>query len=245
MNENIIEFQNVSKKFQIFNEKYDSIFEKIFSRFAKSRSSSVLNVLNDVSFEVKKGEMFGIVGKNGAGKTTILRLIAKILKPNSGKIISHGSVIPLIQLGLGFHPDLTTRENIVLYGLVLGIPKKTILEKTDEILKFAELEYFSDTKIKNFSSGMYARLAFSIALQINPDIILVDDVLAVGDISFQKKSFEAFMEFRKKGKTILYVSHDLNNVAKLCDRAMLLNDGNIELIGEPKEVIESYEKLMK
>lgn len=244
MNANAIEFENVTKHFRIHHEKRNTVFEHMTNIFNRSDHFEQLTVLNGVSFSVKRGEMFGIIGRNGAGKTTLLRLIAGIFKPDSGIIRTNGNVIPLLELGTGFQPDLTARDNIILYGIVLGFSRKAITEKVEEILKFAELEKFADTKIKSFSSGMYSRLAFSTAVQVDPDILLVDEVLAVGDLPFQQKSFEAFMSFRKREKTILYVSQNLESVKQLCDRALLLHEGRIESIGPPDTVVDAYMKIL-
>ncbi len=239
-----VELENVTKNFRIYHEKRNTVFEHMTNIFNRSNHFEELTVLKDVSFSVKQGEMFGVIGRNGAGKTTLLRLIAGIFKPDKGIIRTNGSIIPLLELGTGFQPDLTARDNIILYGIILGFSRKAITEKIDDILKFAELEKFADTKIKNFSSGMYSRLAFSTAVQVDPDILLVDEVLAVGDLPFQQKSFEAFMSFRKRGKTILYVSQNLESVKSLCDRALLLHEGRMQSVGSPDAVIDAYMKIL-
>ncbi len=237
---NAIELEHVSKTFRIYLEKRD-LAEQITNPFKRNKYRD-LHVLNNVTFSVKKGEMFGIIGRNGIGKTTLLRLIANIYKHDSGKIRTYGNIVPLLELGIGFNPEFTARNNIILYGKILGFSNKVIKNKVETILQFAELEDFADTKLKNFSSGMYARLAFSTAMQVEPDILLVDEILSVGDITFQKKSFEAFKSFKKNKKTIVYVSHNLDSVKELCDRALFLNDGKIEFIGSPKDAIDAYIK---
>jgi lipopolysaccharide transport system ATP-binding protein len=242
MNDNAIEFENVTKSFRIHHERINTVFEHIANIFNRQNQFERLTVLNDISFTVKHGEMFGIVGRNGAGKTTLLRLIANIFRPDKGIVRTNGSVIPLIQLGAGFQQDLTAKDNIILYGVILGFSRQEIAEKVEDILKFAELEKFADTKIKNFSSGMHSRLAFSTAIQVDPDILLVDEVLSVGDEYFQQKSFDAFMSFRKKKKTILYVSHGLETVKNLCDRALFLHKGNVQCIGSADLVVDTYKK---
>jgi lipopolysaccharide transport system ATP-binding protein len=184
--------------------------------------------------------MFGIIGRNGAGKTTLLRLLANIYRPDFGQIKTNGSLIPFLGLGLGFQPEMTAKANVLLYGRLLGFNKKEIEEKEKEIIKFAELEKFEDTKIKNFSSGMAARLAFSTAVQVDPDIVLMDEVLSVGDIGFQKKSYETFLSFKKRGKSIVLVTHNLETIKNNCERAMFLNEGKIHTIGEPKKVTDAY-----
>ena len=244
MDANAIEFENVTKSFRIHHEKINSVFEHVSNIFNRQNQFERLTVLNNVSFTVKQGEMFGIIGRNGVGKTTLLRLIANIFRADKGIVRTSGSIIPLIQLGAGFEPDLTTRDNIILYGVILGFSRKEITEKVEDILKFAELEKFADIKIKNFSSGMYSRLAFSTAIQVDPDILLVDEVLAVGDESFKQKSLEAFMSFRKKVRTILYVSHSLESIKELCDRALLLHEGRIQSIGPPAAVVDAYMKIL-
>jgi len=239
--QNAIEFQNVTKKFRIFHEKRDSIFEMVRLFFKKNKHDTI-TVLDDVSFSVKKGEMLGILGINGSGKTTLLKIMAKIYPPDSGKVISNGKIIPFLALGAGFNPELTAYDNIILNGVILGFSKNEIKERIPKIIKFAELEEFLDVKLKNFSSGMYTRLAFSTALEVNPDILLVDEILSVGDIGFRKKSFDAFMNFKKNGKTIVYVTHDVNHINQLCDRALWIDNGKIKMLDEPIKVTSEYAK---
>jgi ABC-2 type transport system ATP-binding protein len=214
--------------------------DSIFSKLTGSNQEGKIQVLRDISFEVKKGEMFGIIGKNGIGKTTLLRLIAGIYRPDSGKISTNGSMVPLLALGTGFNPELSARDNVIMYGKILGFSHNQIKNMVDKIIEFAELEKFIDVKLKKFSTGMAMRLAFSTAIQVDPDIILVDEILAVGDLGFQKKSYEAFTKFRERKKTIIYVTHDINSINNLCDRAMLLDDGVIKSIGNPSKVINDY-----
>lgn len=240
MTEIVINVENVSKAFRIYHEKRDTIYETITGFFNKKKHYEKLQVLDDVSFDIKKGEMFGIIGKNGTGKTTLLRLLAGIYKPDSGKITVNGYLIPFLGLGAGFQAEMTAKENVLLYGKLLGFSKDEIRDQFQEIIKYAELEKFADTKIKNFSSGMYARLAFATAIQVNPDIVLIDEILAVGDIQFQKKSHETFLSFKKRKKTIVVVTHDLNTIKENCDRAMFLDEGKIASIGDPVKVINDY-----
>jgi len=242
MHEIAIEVKNLSKAFRIYHEKRDSIYEVLSGYFSKRKYYEELQVLNDVSFEVKKGEMFGIVGRNGTGKTTLLRLLSGIYRPDKGEIKVNGTLIPFLGLGLSFQPELTAKANIILYGRLLGLSRREIEEKEDEIIKFAELEKFEDTKIKNFSSGMSARLAFATAVQVDPDIVLMDEVLSVGDIGFQKKSYETFLSFKKRGKSIIVVTHNLETIRNNCERAMFLDSGKIHTMGKPEEVIDAYEK---
>lgn len=232
-----IVFTHVSKSFTIHHKKKNSIFELLFDM---SKSSEKIKILDDISFSIKKGETFGILGKNGSGKTTMLKLIAKIYRPNSGTIVTNGTFVPLLQLGIGFHSELTPKENIIMYGIILGLKKDIVKQKVPGILKYAELEKFADVRIKNFSSGMMARLGFATAVHIDPDIILVDEVLSVGDISFQKKCFQTFKDFKRCGKTILFISHDPNQILQVCDRALVLKDSKIDLIGDPSKVVERY-----
>ena len=241
MNDPIL-FDHVSKSFKIHHEKIDSIFDQI-TKFSK-KNYETLTVLNDISFSVKKGETFGILGKNGSGKTTILKLISKIYLPDKGIIKTEGHVIPLLQLGIGFHPELTAVDNIITYGIILGHSKKWIKSKVNNILKYAELEKFADVKIKNFSTGMYSRLAFATVIQLDPELILVDEVLAVGDLSFQEKGLKSFENFKKQGKTTVYISHDPNQILRICDRAMIINDSKIEKIGNTADVVDYYVKMI-
>jgi len=238
MTESVIKVNSIYKSFRTNREKLIFDNTKKSNKFDSNKKKTV--VLSDISFDVKKGEMFGIVGRNGIGKTTLLRLIAGIYKPDSGTITVNGNLIPLLSLGTGFDGELTAKDNVMMYGKILGFSHNQMLEKIPNILEFAELQDYSKVKLRTFSTGMAMRLAFATAIQIDPDIILVDEVLAVGDISFQKKSFDAFMSFRKRKKTIVYVTQDVNSVNNLCDRAMLLNNGKVESIGNPSTVVNDY-----
>ncbi|MBM2818349.1 MAG: transporter binding protein [Nitrosarchaeum sp.] len=243
MTESAIVVKNLSKKFRIYHERRNTVYEIITSFFNKKKYYEELTILDNVSFEVNKGEIFGIIGRNGTGKTTLLRLLSQIYKPDSGSIKINGSLVPFLSLGAGFQLEMTASDNVILYGKLLGFSKKEIKNKLEEIIKFAELEKFADTKLKNFSSGMYARLAFATAVQVNPDIILMDEILSVGDIGFQKKSHDTFVSFKEKGKTIVLVSHDLKVIRENCDRVMFLNEGKIVDIGDPEQVIKTYVKI--
>jgi len=240
----IITVSNLSKKFQILHEKNDSIYEIIGSVFHKKNSYEDLQVLNNISFTVKTGETFGIIGNNGCGKTTLLRLISRIYKPDQGNIAVNGTLVPFLGLGTGFEIDLTARTNIIQYGIFLGMSKKEIHDKIDDILAFAELEKFGDTKLKHFSSGMYARLAFSTAIQVNPDILIIDEILQVGDISFQQKCFDVISSFKRRGKAVIFVTHDMSQILQNCDRAMWINDGKIAKIDEPAPVVKAYHEFL-
>lgn len=234
--------KNVSKTFRIYHEKKNSLYEYVTSLFNRKNSHENLAVLKDISFSVKKGEMLGILGFNGSGKTTLLKIIGKIYTPDHGEIITTGKLTPFLELGTGFNGELTARDNIIIYGIILGFTKKEIKEKIDEIAKFAGIERFLDTKLKNFSSGMNARLAFSTAIQANPDVILVDEVLSVGDISFQGKSFDIFMEYKKQGKTIIFVSHNIEQIKKFCDKAIWIHDGIIQAYDRSDVVVDKYKQ---
>ncbi len=235
-----IKFNNVSKSYVISNEGNSSFFNWILALRKPKQNSNILNVLDNISFDVKKGDVLGIIGRNGVGKSTILKLISRIIECDNGSIKTNGTIIPLIELGVGFQPEATARENIIMYGLILGLSKSQIKDKVDDILQFAELEKFADTKIKKFSSGMYTRLAFSTAIQVNPDILLIDEVLAVGDIFFQQKSFDSIRAFKNNNKTIVLVSQNLDMIKELCNKAILLENGKITKEGTPIEVIEQY-----
>lgn len=241
-NSEIIQIKNVHKSFFIHHEKRDSLFEYLLSLLNSKKYSEKLQVLDDISFSICRGEMFGILGLNGSGKSTLLKIMAKVYSPDKGKVITKGRITPFLELGTGFNGDLTARDNVILYSTLLGIDKKTIFKKIEKIFKFAELENYADIKIKNFSTGMVARLAFSTAMEVDPDILLVDEVLSVGDLTFQEKSFNAFMNFKKQGKTIVFVTHSLQQVKDHCDKALWLHKGKIRAIGNAKEVAEIYEK---
>ncbi|MBA7615922.1 MAG: ABC transporter ATP-binding protein [Actinomycetia bacterium] len=235
---NTIIFDSVSKSFRIYHEVIPSLKETII-RGKRSTFENFL-ALDDISFKVKRGETFGIIGPNGSGKTTILKLISGIIQPTEGKIAVNGSLSALLELGAGFHPDLTGRENIFLNASLLGIPRKKIEERFNDIVKFSGLARFIDTPVKNYSSGMYVRLGFTIAINVDPDILLIDEVLAVGDRMFQEKCKGVIQNFKDRGKTIVIVSHDLDAIAKYCTKAILLIDGNIVIEDEPNAVIRDY-----
>lgn len=244
MSEVAVEVKNVSKTFRIYHERRDSIYEAMAAWFSKKKYYENLEVLKNISFSVKKGEMFGIIGRNGAGKTTLLRIIAGIYKPDSGNVTVNGSLIPFLGLGTGFQIDLTAKTNVIQYGILLGFKKREIAERVNEIMKFAELEKFADIKLKNFSSGMYARLAFSTAVQVDPDILIIDEALYAGDMAFQRKCADTIVSFKKRGKAIILVSHNMIPIQSQCERAMFLNGGIIESIGHPDDVVEQYKKSM-
>ncbi len=220
-----------------------------FFNFKKLKKGNILSLenklisLSDISFDVAKGEILGIIGLNGSGKTTLLRLIAGIYEPDGGKIIVNGKLAPLLQIGTGFHNELTGPENIVTSGMLYGFSKKDIQDKVDSILEFAELQEFENMKLKHYSAGMKTRLAFSLAMKIDPEIILVDEVLSVGDFTFREKSLQAFLSFKERRKTILFVTHILTPLPELCDRVLVLDKGKMIFLGEPIEAIQRYKKI--
>lgn len=236
-----VSVENVSKKFRLPEQKYPTLRETLLSVIAgRHWRPKVFWALEDVSFTVEKGEIFGIIGENGAGKTTLLKLILGLTPPTKGKITVNGSVTAMLELGAGFHLDLTGRENIYLQGAILGLTKKEINRKIEQIIEFAELEKFIDVPVKHYSSGMFLRLGFAIAIHTEPDILLVDEVLAVGDSAFQLKCLDKIQKFRKQNKTIVLVSHDLGMVERMCDRVILLEKGKIKQEGKAREVVKSY-----
>ena len=199
--------------------------------------------LDHVSFEVKKGETFGLVGRNGAGKSTILKVISGILKPTSGRVVCHGNVVPMLELGSGFDMDLTGRENIFLNGAILGYSEEFLRRKYDEIVEFSELGAFIDAPIRNYSSGMLARLAFSVATMVKPEILIVDEILAVGDAAFQEKSRKRMMELMGGGTTVLFVSHSIQQVREMCSRVLWLEQGQVRMLDSAVEVCDAYNKV--
>jgi ABC-type polysaccharide/polyol phosphate transport system ATPase subunit len=239
---NVIEGNNVSKKFQLFHEKEQTLRGYFVKKFRKEGSRRVEEfwALKNLTFAVQQGEIFGIVGENGSGKSTLLKLICGILRPTEGELRINGNIAALLELGSGFHPDLTGRENIYLNASIIGLKKREIDDKFEEIVRFAELEKFIDTPVKNYSSGMFVRLGFAVAININPDIVLVDEVLAVGDEGFQKKCMEKFNQFKKESKTIIIVSHGLDTIKDLCTRAIWLDAGELKVEGPPAMVVNQY-----
>lgn len=239
--ENAISVENLSKQFRIPHERKITVFQHLAGLFhGGSYSYEVFAALQDINFTVKHGETFGIIGPNGSGKSTLLKILAGVLYPDSGSVRVNGKIAPFLELGVGFQPDLTAKDNIYLYGAIMGLTKKEVASKYDEILDFAELKRFESMKLKNFSSGMAVRLAFSTAIQTDPDILLIDEVLSVGDESFQRKCSKKIDEIRKDGKTIILVSHSMGTVQELCKRCILIQKGNIISIGETKTVIDKY-----
>lgn len=240
--ETVISVQHVSMKFNLMEEKVDSLKEYIVRLIKGKLLYSEFIALKDVSFEVKKGDILGIVGFNGAGKSTLLKILAGVLVPSSGKVITKGTIAPLIEVGAGFDPDLTARENIFLNGAILGYSRKFLETKFNEILDFAELRNFVNVPVKNFSSGMYARLGFAIATIVNPDILIVDEVLSVGDFHFQEKCEKRIKEMIDNGTTIIIVSHDTYLIRKLCNKVLWLESGYVKENGNAAEVCRDYLK---
>ena len=238
----MISVKNVSMKFDLGVERDNSLKNKFISIFDRKRrkKKEFFWALSDVSFEIKKGEVLGLIGSNGAGKSTMLKIVSGVMKPTKGKVKVNGTIAPMIELGAGFDQELTARENIYLNGAVLGYSKKFLDEKFNEIVDFSELYDFLDVPIKNFSSGMIAKLAFSISTVVSPDILIVDEILSVGDIKFQEKSLNKMMELIKGGTTVLFVSHSLESIKSICDRVVWLEHGKVVQIGDASEVCDAY-----
>jgi ABC-2 type transport system ATP-binding protein len=233
-----ITVDGVSKQYRLYHERNQSLKATLMRR-ARARYEEFW-ALRDVSFDVPAGETFALIGENGSGKSTLLKCMARILRPEKGRIETRGKISALLELGAGFHPELTGRENIFLNGSILGLSKKQINQRFDEIVEFAGLEHFIDTPVKNYSSGMYVRLGFSVAINVDPDILLIDEVLAVGDAEFQRKCLEKFDEFRASGKTVVIVSHALESVRNLADSAGWLEHGVLQRLGKSSEVVDEY-----
>lgn len=241
----MIKVDNVSMKFNLgmeagsFKETFIAIFDK---KRRVNKDKNEFWALNDISFHVKKGEVVGIIGPNGAGKSTLLKVISGVMKPTKGTVETHGVISPMIELGAGFDYELTARENIYLNGAILGYSKKFLDEKFDEIVDFSELRDFLDVPIKNFSSGMIAKLAFSIATIVNPEILIVDEILSVGDIKFQEKSKNKMMSMINGGTTVLFVSHSLDQIKDLCTKVIWIDHGKIVKIGDPHKLCDEYKE---
>jgi ABC-2 type transport system ATP-binding protein len=233
-----VEVLDVSKKFRLVHERNNSLKATIMR--GRRVVAEDFWALKDVSFEVYEGETFGLIGENGSGKSTMLKCLTRILRPNQGSVAVNGKVSALLELGAGFHPELTGRENVFLNGAILGLSQKELRRRFDSIVDFAGVGAFIDEPVKNYSSGMYVRLGFSVAINVDPDVLLVDEVLAVGDEAFQRKCNEKFAELRNEGKTIVLVTHGLPIVQNLCNRAAWFSHGHLMQVGRPKEVIEAY-----
>lgn len=236
--ENAIEVKNISKNFKVYFDKGSQLKERMLFRSRNRYENRA--VLKDISFNVKKGEAIGLIGTNGCGKSTTLKMLTKILYPDSGSIEMDGRVSALIELGAGFHPDMSGRENIYTNAAIFGLTKKEIDQRVDDIIEFSGLNEYIDNPVRTYSSGMYTRLAFSVAINVDADILLVDEILSVGDASFQAKCFRKIEEIKNSGVTIVLVSHDLGSVEKICDRVLWIKNGLVEKEGKPKEVIKAY-----
>jgi lipopolysaccharide transport system ATP-binding protein len=235
----MITFEQVNKIFLLPHDRKATLRQRFVSIFQKNTYEQ-LYALRDVNLKVNEGEFLGIIGKNGSGKSTLLKLIAKVLVPTSGTISVNENVAPFLELGIGFQRDLTVKDNVFFYGALLGMSRRQITEKYGQIIDFAGLERFVDAKLKNLSSGMQVRLGFSITVAVESPILLVDEVLAVGDFDFQQKCYDTFRNFKKMGKTILFVSHDLDAIEKFSDRVVLLKKGRIENYGVSRDVVSAY-----
>lgn len=236
----VVIVEDVVKTFHIPLEGSTGLKQKLINALKGRKGYRVFTPLNGVSFEVNKGDFFGIVGKNGSGKSTLLKTLAGIYTPQGGNVTVRGSLVPFIELGVGFNPELSGRENVYLNGALLGFSHPEVDAMYDEIVHFAELEDFMEERLKNYSSGMQVRLAFSIAIKAKADILLLDEVLAVGDAAFQQKCFDYFEELKRQGQTVIIVTHDMNAVRRFCNKAMIISHGVIEMIGSPEEVAEMY-----
>ena len=240
--ENAIEVKNITKKFRIFKDRGYTAKEWLL--FKKRRSFEEREVLKGISFEVKKGEAIGLIGENGCGKSTTLKLLTRIMYPDSGTIEMRGRVSSLIELGAGFHPDMSGRQNIYTNASIFGLTRKEIEKRIDNIIDFSELEEYIDNPIRTYSSGMYMRLAFAVAINVNADILLIDEILAVGDMAFQGKCFNRLREIKRNGTTIVIVSHSLGQIEEICERSIWIKDGKIESEGIPEKVHALYKDYM-
>ena len=242
----MIDIKNVSMKFDKGIEKgfsFKQLFVNMFDskkRKERKKKKEYFLALNDITFHIDAGEVVGLIGSNGAGKSTLLKVVSGVMKPTKGKVEAHGTIAPMIELGAGFDAELSARENIYLNGAVLGYSKQFIDQKFDEIVEFSELQDFLDVPIKNYSSGMTAKLAFAIATVVNPEILIVDEILSVGDIKFQEKSRNKMMSMIHGGTTVLYVSHSLESIKELCTKVVWLEHGTVKMIGDPEEICDAY-----
>jgi ABC-type polysaccharide/polyol phosphate transport system ATPase subunit len=236
-----ISFKNVSKSYPLFYQK--TLKEFFQALFTEKKTIEKFEALKNINLSIKKGETVGVIGKNGAGKSTLLKLVAGVSYPTSGEVNVYGRVVPLIELGAGFHPELSGKENIFLNGVILGMEEKYMVEKFSEIVSFSEIPMdFIFTPVKYYSSGMFMRLAFSVAVFSKPEILLVDEILAVGDIAFQKKCLDKMNEFKKQKVTIVFVSHSMEQVKNFCDKVIYLKEGRVEYEGEVEEGVKKYER---
>ena len=236
-----VEVEHVTKKFSMHS---NSNTLKDLVVYHEKREKNKRTVLDDISFKVKKGEALGIIGRNGSGKSTLLKLLTKILKPNSGTIKTDGRIACLIELGAGFHPDMTGRENVYINASIFGMSGKTVEERFNDILQFSDIGEHIDERVRNYSSGMYLRLAFSVAINVDADILLIDEILAVGDLQFRMKCIDRLKEFKKNGGTIILVTHDTEQANIMCDNVMWIDDGHIREYGPAEKICENYRNFM-
>jgi ABC-type polysaccharide/polyol phosphate transport system ATPase subunit len=240
-NKTVIEIKNVSKKYKLFKSKKDQALEALFPFIHRNHTD--FYAIKNLNLTVKEGDILGIIGRNGSGKSTLMKMVAGVIQPTKGTVTVKGNIVPLLELGSGFHREFTGYENIYFYTAILGYPKNKILEKTAEIIEFADIGEFIHQPLKNYSSGMKARLAFSVSVNIDPDILILDEVLSVGDAAFKEKSYEKIKEFFEKGKTILFVSHSMESIKTLCNRAIVIEKGEILMDSDAESVIEKYQAL--
>lgn len=233
--------EDVHKTFNVYLDKASTIKEKLLFLFSRNKKEKRV-VLEGINIKIRKGEVVALIGTNGSGKSTLLKLMTKIIYPNKGKIITEGKLTSLLELGAGFHPDFSGRENIYFNASIFGLTKKEIDERIEDIIEFSELRPFIDNPVRTYSSGMYMRLAFSVAINVDADILLIDEILSVGDEHFQNKCFEKMQELKQMGKTMVFVTHSMDSVKKLCDRAIWLYNGKIRMDGDTKEVVDEYVK---
>ena len=231
--------QDVYKTFNVYLDRANTVKEKLLFLFSRNKKEK-REVLKGVSLKIKKGEAVGLIGVNGSGKSTLLKLMTKIIYPNKGKIETRGKLTSLLELGAGFHPDFSGRENIYFNASIFGLTKKEIDDRLDKIIEFSELQDFIDNPVRTYSSGMYMRLAFAVAINVDADILLIDEILSVGDEHFQNKCFEKMKELKGQGKTMVFVTHSMQSVKNLCDRAVWLSEGKIKMDGNSDEVVDAY-----
>lgn len=242
MTEFALEVEHVTKTFRLHHQKTSSIKQLIAGK-GRNRFDE-FTALKDVTFDVKEGEVFGVIGQNGSGKSTLLKCMAGILQPNAGSVRVHKRMSALLELGAGFHPELSGRDNVFLNAAILGMSRKDIAVRFDDIVEFSGLHSFIDSPVKTYSSGMYVRLAFAVAINVDPRLLIIDEILAVGDVSFQQRCLEKFVEFRNEGRTIVLVTHAMNTVRDMCDRAIWLTHGTVTGEGDPSELVDDYTETM-
>jgi ABC-type polysaccharide/polyol phosphate transport system ATPase subunit len=243
VNQLAIQVEHVTQRFRIIQERPDTLRELFSKAFRHQAKFHDFDAVKDVSINVPHRQTLGLIGRNGSGKSTLLKIIAGVYRPTTGSVHVKGTLAPLIELGAGFHPELTGRENILLNGLLMGYSKEEMLEREDRIIEFAEIGEFIDSPVKQYSSGMHTRLAFAVATEVDPDILILDEILAVGDASYQEKCFARIRKFREAGKTIIMVSHSMQQIVNHCDRVVLLEHGTVIADGNPAEVAETYHTL--